>query len=379
MPEQIYPGESFSDGQQVNALRLNDHVSNAILRKGAITEQTINSTVDTADELIFVDVSASTLNKTTVGSLLNNNIPVIAANVTTSEIISPDKLDIVLRPDFGDTITGATFSSNGLDVTVNKATHGLVVGNVITVVASNSNFSGTFAVSSVTTNAFIYRIYATVTAASGTITSYTKQATILNYGHISTYGNVFVLGLQKIFGNLYVSGNATISGNVAINGNLDVTGTLQVNGTTAYVLYSITEQVINAYSATVASAWNLAFTSNDIIKPSDEIWEFTVDAPITYGREQPATFRTTNNAQSQTFRDAYFIMFGSATATGSNWYQSWTINSGTEFGTVGTPEKVKISIYPVGATPEFATISTFTAMSPMTVLGKLTIKKYKTA
>lgn len=302
---QLSKGDTFSNGEQVTASRLNQLVDSATLTAGAITDQP-NLTANTLasdDSLIAYDLSATALKEIKASDILNSGLP-----ITTGSITGNASADLTVTPSVG----------------------------------QKFNISGDFAVS----------------------------------------GNSALTGNETITGTLAVTGastltSATLSGNLTVNGDFNATGTLKVNGTVGYVLYSIVEENLSSYTATVNSSWNLGYTSGDIVKPSDEIWEFTINTAITYGREQSGTFRATNNAQSTTFVNAFYVGFGSATITGANWNQTWVINSGTEFGTVATPEKIKLSCYP-NSVAGYASINP-TGLFQTNAIGKLTIKKYKTA
>lgn len=81
---QIQSPETYADGQQVTAARLNNQTNGAILLPGAVTDHPAITagTVATADGLIIHDASASAIRKATAGDLLGSGVPVVASSVT---------------------------------------------------------------------------------------------------------------------------------------------------------------------------------------------------------------------------------------------------------------------------------------------------------
>jgi hypothetical protein len=80
---QIQSPETYVDGQQVTASRLNNQTNGAILLPGAVTDQTaISGGVASADTVIVHDASASAIRKATVTELLGGGVPVVASSVT---------------------------------------------------------------------------------------------------------------------------------------------------------------------------------------------------------------------------------------------------------------------------------------------------------
>jgi hypothetical protein len=80
---QIQSPETYVDGQQVTAARLNNQTNGAILLPGAVTDQTaIAGGVASSDTLIVHDASASAIRKATVTELLGGGVPVVATSVT---------------------------------------------------------------------------------------------------------------------------------------------------------------------------------------------------------------------------------------------------------------------------------------------------------
>lgn len=95
---QIQSPETYVDGQQVTAARLNNQTNGAILLPGAITDQTALAagTVATGDGLIVHDASASAIRKITAGDLLGSGVP-----ITTGAITGSTGADLVITPAAG--------------------------------------------------------------------------------------------------------------------------------------------------------------------------------------------------------------------------------------------------------------------------------------
>ena len=95
---QIQSPETYVDGQQVTAARLNNQTNGAVLLPGVITDQTAldAGTVATGDGLIVHDASASALRKTTAGDLLGSGVP-----ITTGAITGSTGADLVITPAAG--------------------------------------------------------------------------------------------------------------------------------------------------------------------------------------------------------------------------------------------------------------------------------------
>jgi hypothetical protein len=117
---QIQSPETYADGQQVTAARLNNQTNGAVLLPGAVTDQTaISGGVASADGLIVHDASASAIRKATVTELLGSGVPVVAASVT-----GVAGSDLILAGAAGQNVE----VSGNLDVTGNEViTGGLTV------------------------------------------------------------------------------------------------------------------------------------------------------------------------------------------------------------------------------------------------------------
>ncbi len=133
---QLQSPETYADGQQVTAARLNNQTNGATLLPGAVTDQTAIAagTVATADGLIIHDASASALRKATAGDILGSGIPVVASSVT-----GVSGSDLALTPAAGQKVNVA----GNFQVSGNET----VTGNQT--ITGNSTVTGTMAVTGV--------------------------------------------------------------------------------------------------------------------------------------------------------------------------------------------------------------------------------------
>jgi len=322
---QIQKGDTFADGQQVTGARLNQLVDSATILPAIITDQTnlTANTVAAGDSVLLYDASATALREATASDLLNSNIA-----VTTSSITGGANSDIVITPNDGATVTGATYTSgDGLTVVVTLNSHGLVVNQVVTISGAGSGYNGTFRITAVSANTFTYVMTTAATPATNQSCSYTRQGTVRNAEHAVIGGNVYVAGDSVVTGTSVQTGNVIQSGNTSIGGNLTVTGTttqtgtvtqngavnqtgtvnitgaIQYNGTPVFGLYSITEESISwnqTYlpNGTVTPIW----TSGTFTKPVDEIWIFDFILDINFMEQGSTSFVGTailrNNANT---------------------------------------------------------------------------------
>lgn len=228
---QISKGDTFTDGQQVTGARLNQLVDSSQLLVGAITEQpamTAN-TLESVDNVIIGD--SGTLKKATVGDVLNSNLQITASSVLTSAINGSVNNDIILTPYDGVTVTGKVFtSSDGIIAVVTSAEHGLQSGQAVSVTASNTAYSGTYAITVLTVDTFSYKIRQVSPVSAGGTCSYTRKATELIKGNRSSSSNSFVGGSSTIVGSQIVQGNESV------DGNLDVVGTMAVKGQSTFTV-----------------------------------------------------------------------------------------------------------------------------------------------
>lgn len=141
---QIQSPETYIDGQQVTAARLNNQTNGAVLLPGAVTDQTALSanTVATGDTLIIHDASASALRKATAGDLLGSGVP-----ITTGTITGSTGADLVITPAAGQKVDVA----GNIEADDVNVTDDLTVGDDATItgdlsVAGLGSFNSTAAV-----------------------------------------------------------------------------------------------------------------------------------------------------------------------------------------------------------------------------------------
>lgn len=132
---QISKGDTFTNGEQVTATRLNQLVDSSQILVGAISEQvSINAnTVALTDQTIIND--GGVLKKATIGDLLNSNLP-----ITTSSVSGTNSSDIVITPPTGKKVDVAgAFEADSINSTGN------------TTVGGNASVTGTLNVTGVST------------------------------------------------------------------------------------------------------------------------------------------------------------------------------------------------------------------------------------
>ncbi len=132
---QISKGDTFTNGQQVDAARLNQLVDSAQVLVGAITEQPsiTSNTVALTDQLLIND--GGVLKKATAGDILNSNLP-----ISTSSITGGAGQDINITPAAGNKVDiGGAFEANSINS----------VGNAT--VGGNASVTGTLAVTGTST------------------------------------------------------------------------------------------------------------------------------------------------------------------------------------------------------------------------------------
>ena len=97
---QIQSPETYVDGQQVTAARLNNQTNGAILLPGVITDQTniTANTVAAADSFLLYDLSATAVREANISDILGSNLPITTSAVTTSSITAGANSDILITP-----------------------------------------------------------------------------------------------------------------------------------------------------------------------------------------------------------------------------------------------------------------------------------------
>ena len=134
---QIQSPETYVDGQQVTATRLNNQTNGATLLPGAITDQTniTANTVAAGDSLLLYDLSATALREATAGDLLGSGLPVATGSVT-----AVAGADLVVTPaaTFKVDVAGA-LEADSLNITGNSTTVGtMTVGGLVTFNATSA-------------------------------------------------------------------------------------------------------------------------------------------------------------------------------------------------------------------------------------------------
>lgn len=384
---QIQSPETYADGQQVTAARLNNQTNGAILLPGAVTDQTaISGGVASGDSVMVHDLSASALRKATVGEVLGANVP-----VTTSAVTGGANSDIVLTPNDGAIVTGQAYTSgDGLTVTVTSTAHGLVVGQVILVTSAATGYNGTFRVATVATNSFTYVMTTAATPGSSTL-SYTKKGSVRNAGSESVAGSLFVAGSAVISGDTALSGATTISGTTSVTGATNIsgsltssgtanfTGTLQVGGSVGYMLYEVQEFSFSTQTSVGVGTTNVA-TSASFTKPSDEIWVFVSSI---YVRHTGYNVTVAIRYSSQTINTgSYLALEGVQDAGSGSTSITRSLNSNwvIPLGTALTSQSLAIDVATSNGAIVFPTSGDgWSAISGNLPTSKISIYKYKTA
>ena len=174
---QIQKGDTFTNGQQVDATRLNQLVDSSVLLVGSISEQTpiATNTLEATDSTIVSD--AGVLKKATISDILNSNLP-----MSTSSITGGAGVDITVTPASGQKMdVGGAFEATTSNTTGNATIGGsltvtgasTLTGNVI---ADNgftsngvANFTGTLQIGG-TVGYGLYEIFeANVTYSNATV------------------------------------------------------------------------------------------------------------------------------------------------------------------------------------------------------------------
>jgi hypothetical protein len=353
---QIQSPETYADGQQVTAARLNNQTNGAILLPGAIADQTALAvnTIDAADTILLYDASAMGLRKATVSDIFNSGINSSATSstidtLTVDQVNGKANKDIDLNPNNGVAVTGKTFNSaDGITANVTAIAHGLKTGMHLNVTASDPAYTGKQVITVTSPDGFSFTINQTTpVAASGTL-GYTADATS------KAYGNLFVSEQATVGTDLRVIGNSAVQGNSNVDGTLNVTGLanfaggISVSGGNFLVLYAVTEETIPYYFAPVGTVLQtvLAYTGSLFDKPSNEFWYFEVDGYLAYGAASGAStvgivLNFVNNATTTSYR----TVVGQASVAQNNvdlhFHTSWIIPTGTAL----TSERIKIMFY----------------------------------
>jgi hypothetical protein len=352
---QFQSPETYADGQQVTAARLNNQTNGAIALPGLITDQSniTANTVASGDSLLLYDLSATALREATVSDLLNSGIATSAPTsaidtLTVDQVNGKTNKDIDINPNNGVTVTGKTFnSSDGITTSVTSVAHGLKTGMHLNVTASNTAYSGKQVITTTGTDSFTFTIKQTTpVAASGTL-SYTADSTTKAYGNLYVSEQATVQNDLRVVGNSIVQGNSRVDGTMNVTGLANFAGGISVSGGAFLVMYAVTEEVIPYYQAPVGSVLNyvLAYTGSIFDKPANEFWYFEVDGNIAYNggfTTNTVALKFVDNGTANT----YSIVIGQAGIGSSNnidlhFHTSWIVPTGTAL----TSERIKIMFY----------------------------------
>lgn len=221
---QISKGDTFADGQQLTATRLNQLVDSSSLLAGAITEQSAMTanTLEATDAILVSD--AGVLKKATIGDVLGSNLP-----ITGSIINGSANADIILTPNDAIAVTSKVFTSaDGITSVVTSVAHGFQTGQVVNITASIAVYSGTYAITVLTVDTFSYKIRQTTPVAASGTCSYTRKGIELVKGSKSSLYNSYIGGSSTIEGSQIVRGNESIDGNLEVVGTATFTNAPQV-------------------------------------------------------------------------------------------------------------------------------------------------------
>lgn len=273
---QIQKGDTFTNGQQVTATRLNQLVESAVLLVGSISEQTAmtSNTLEATDEFAVND--SGTLKKAKIGDILNSNLPVTSSSATLEVVNAPSGKDNVVTTNNGTAVTSKAFtSSDGLNVTVTSVAHGLIANSIISVTASNTEYSGTFKIASVTADTFIYQLLNTATTfpTSGTV-SYTRKGSLRVSGSVVSTENGYFDGSLKVAGPARLG--ATRVDSLLVGAKTPML--VEDSQSKVYVKVGV------ASGATGAGADNLVYQTPTLSAiPADETWIYEVLVQTTSG------------------------------------------------------------------------------------------------
>ena len=353
---QFQSPETYVDGQQVTATRLNNQTNGAVALPGLITDQTniTANTVASGDSVLLYDLSATALREATVSDLLNSGISTSAPSsaidtLTVDQVNGKTNKDIDINPNNGVTITGKAFnSSDGITASVTSVGHGLKTGMHLNVTASNTAYSGKQVITTTGADSFTFTIKQTTpVAASGTL-SYTADATTKAYGNLYVSEQATVKEDLRVVGNSIVQGNSRVDGTMNVTGLANFTGGISVSGGSFLVLYAVSEEVIPYYQAPVGTSTStvLAYTGSIFDKPSNEFWYFEVDGYLAYGANSGSSLvGIVLNFVDNATTNKYSTVIGQAAVATNNvdlhFHTSWIVPTGTAL----TSERIKIMFY----------------------------------
>lgn len=182
---QIQKGDTFNNGEQLTALRLNQLIDQAIVLPNIITDQ-LNldtGTLAAEDAILIVDASetGSNLREAKALDFTSSNLPVVTSSITgqatqvsvtsgTNPTVYYNTSDITITPNNSALVTGKAYNSaDSSTVVVTSTGHGLQTGQLVqTSSASTLTFNGTFRVIAANADTFTYTIPLSVLPTSGT-------------------------------------------------------------------------------------------------------------------------------------------------------------------------------------------------------------------
>lgn len=283
---QIQKGDTFSNGQSVDATRLNQLVDSSVVLVGVITEQTAlpSNTLEGTDEFLISD--GGVLKKAKVSDILNSGL-----SITTNTVNTTANKDFVVIPNDGTAVLGSNYvSTDGLTVTVTTLSpHGLVVNNVVLISGAGTGYNGTFRVTAVTSTTFQYILYTVATVTSSpTACTYVRKASCIVNGNEVISSNLYVAGKSESQ-NLRINETADIT---TVNAKtLNATTALQINGVPIFGLSSIEETTIpflqcdattEPQRTATCNQWRVVTSLTSQTKTDKEIWEIEADFPLVY-------------------------------------------------------------------------------------------------
>lgn len=236
---QLSKGDTFVNGQQVSANRLNQLVDSAIILVGSISEQTAiaSNGVSASDEIPIND--GGVLKKATASDILNSGLA-----ITTGSVSGNTGADLVITPSAGQKVDIA----GNLEADDINVTDDLTVGDDLTV-----------------------------------------------------SGDLTVTGTTTQTGTLTANGGVVTNGTLTSNGVANFTGGFQINGTNAGVFLGYVEENIPKFTATNNAQLYTAFTSGIYTKPAGEVW--VIEFYTTWlGNSGRIHYRVTNSADTTVYQ-----------------------------------------------------------------------------
>ena len=302
---QLSKGDTFADGQQLTAARLNQLVDSGQVLVGAITEQTAitANTLEATDAILVSD--AGVLKKATIGDVVGSGLP-----VATSSITAQANKDVVITSNDGVVVVGSTYvSADAITVTVTTAVaHGLSVNQVVQIYGAGTGYNGVFKITAVTSLTFTYVISSlyssgALVTTTPTACSYYTKGTNRIVGHSTVSGNQYASAVVTPY--LEVDTQALF--NLSVSKTSNVTTAMQFSGTPVFGLVSVTETAIpfaqcdattSGGLSTTCNQWRPILTLTGQTKTARELWQIEADFVINYYSLFGTRFRIVLNSTS---------------------------------------------------------------------------------